>query len=167
MAMIYLSPDLYYDAFEQLLDLCKFDIATHATAGLSLLESGGHLHLATMSPSTLAAKMKDWRTRVKSGWLIKIGDVNVSTIKDAKLAFQAIHNSGSNSTTLLFAHPEVWPNLSHDELPIMPPALSPRPHMISSTIAGNSQLSQTISAHAVLHILLLCRAASTMSSQRL
>jgi len=57
MAMIYLSPDPYYDAFEQPLDLRKFGIATHATDGLSLLESGGRLHLATMSPSTPAAKM--------------------------------------------------------------------------------------------------------------
>ena len=87
MAMIYLSPDPYYDAFEQPLDLRKFDIATHATAGLSLLESGGRLHLATMSPSTPAAKMKDWRTRVKGAWLIKISDVNVSTIKDAIFSF--------------------------------------------------------------------------------
>jgi hypothetical protein len=57
MAMIYLSPDPYFDAFEQPLDLHKFDIATHATAGLSLLESDGCLHLATVSPSTPAAKM--------------------------------------------------------------------------------------------------------------
>ncbi len=49
MAMIYLSPDPYYDAFEQLLDLRKFNIATPATAGLSLLESGGRLHLANVS----------------------------------------------------------------------------------------------------------------------
>jgi hypothetical protein len=119
MAMIYLSPDRYYDAFEQPLDLSKLDIANHATAGLSLLETGGRLHFATMSPSTPAAKMKDWRTRVKGVWLIKIGDVNVSTIKDAKLVFQALHNSGLTSTTLLFAHPEVRLNLSHDDLPII------------------------------------------------
>ncbi len=107
MAMIYLSPDPYYDAFEHSLDLCKFDIATHATAGLSLLESSGRLHLATMSPSTPAAKMKDWQTHMKGAWLIKIGDVNVSTIKEAKSAFQSIHDSGSTSTTLLFAHQDV------------------------------------------------------------
>jgi len=119
MAMIYRSPDSYYHAFEQPLDLRKFNIATHATAGLSLLESGGRLHLVTMSPSTITAKIKGWRTRMKGTWLIKIGSVNVSTITDAKLAFQALHDSGSTSTTLLFAHPEVWPNLSHDGLPIM------------------------------------------------
>ena len=49
MAMIYLSPDPYYDAFEQPLDLRKFNIATPSTAGLSLLESGGCLHLANVS----------------------------------------------------------------------------------------------------------------------
>ena len=54
---------------------------------------------------------------------IKIGDVNVSTIKEAKLAFQSIHDSGSTSTTLLFAHPKVRPNLSHDGLPIISLAL--------------------------------------------
>jgi hypothetical protein len=63
--------------------------------------------------------MKDWRTRVKGAWLIKISDVNVSTIKDTKLAFQARRDSGSTSTTLLLAHPEVLPNLSHDGLQIM------------------------------------------------
>ena len=165
MAMIYLSLDPYYDAFKQPLDLRKFNIATHATAGLSLLESGGHLHLATMSPRTPAAKIKDWRTRVKGAWLIKIGDVNVSTITDAKLAFQALHDSGSTSTILLS---QKFGPSSHtmDSQSCCRP-LFPRPHMISSTIAGISQMSPTISAHAVLHILLLCWAASTMSSQRL
>jgi hypothetical protein len=117
MAMIYLSPDLYYEAFAQPFDLRNFDIVTHATAGLSLLESGGRLHLANMPPSTPAAKIKDWRTRMKGAWLIKIGDVDVLTITEAKSAFQSIHDSGSTSTTLLFAHPEVQPNLSHDGLP--------------------------------------------------
>jgi hypothetical protein len=66
--------------------------------------------------------MKDWRTRVKGAWLIKISDVNVSTIKDAIFSFQAIHDFGSTSPTLLLAHPELRPNLSHNGLPIMPSA---------------------------------------------
>jgi hypothetical protein len=94
MAMIYLSPDPYSDAFGQPLDLRKFNIATHATAGLSLLKSDGRLHLATMSPSTPVAKMKDWQTHVKGAWLIKIGTVDVSTIEEAKLAFKSIQASG-------------------------------------------------------------------------
>ena len=146
--MIYLSPDPYYEAFTQPLDLRNFNIATHATAGLSLLESGGRLHLANMSPSTPAAKIKDWRTRMKGAWLIKIGDVAVSTISEAKSVFQSIHDSGNTSTTLLFAHPEVRPNLSHDGLPILSSA--PFTHMTSSTIDGNSQLSPITFARAFL-----------------
>jgi hypothetical protein len=119
MAMIYLSPDPYFDAFEQPLDLRHFNIATHATASLSLLESGGHLHLATLSPSTPAAKMKDWQTRVKGAWLIKIGTVDFSTIKEAKLAFKSIQDSGSTSTTLLFCAPRGSTKPSHEGLPII------------------------------------------------
>jgi len=87
MAMIYLSPTSFFDAFEQPLDLRQFDLAKHATAGLSLVERDGRLHLGTMSPSSPGAKMKDWRTRVKGAWLIKIGDTTVSTIEEVKTAF--------------------------------------------------------------------------------
>jgi hypothetical protein len=62
MAMVYMSPDLYFDAFKQPLNLQKFDYTKHPTAGLSLYEKSGWLYLATMSPSTPVAKILDWRT---------------------------------------------------------------------------------------------------------
>ena len=62
MAMVYMSPDPYYDAFEQPLNLQKFDYTKHPTTGLSLYKKSGWLYLATMSPSTPAAKILDWRT---------------------------------------------------------------------------------------------------------
>jgi hypothetical protein len=62
MAMVYMSPDPYYDAFKQPLDLRKFDYTKHPTAGLSLYEKSGWLYLDTMSPSTPVAKIPDWRT---------------------------------------------------------------------------------------------------------
>ncbi len=83
MAMIYMSPDPYFDAFKQPLDLCKFDVEKDPTAGLSLFENNGHVHLATMSPGTPAAKIKDWCTRVKGAWLIKIGYMLISTVASA------------------------------------------------------------------------------------
>ena len=52
-------------------------------------------------------------------WLIKIGDNAISTLEEAKAVFKSIHDSGSTSITLLFAHPEVRPNLSRDGLPIL------------------------------------------------
>jgi hypothetical protein len=68
--MIYMSSDTYFDAFEQPIDLRKFDLAKHATAGLSLYSSDGRVYLASMSPGTPAAKIPDWRTRVRGAWLI-------------------------------------------------------------------------------------------------
>jgi hypothetical protein len=60
LAMVYMSPDPYHEAFEQTLDLCKFDLSNHSTAGLSLHERDGCLHMATISPSTPAAKLHEW-----------------------------------------------------------------------------------------------------------
>ncbi len=105
--MIYMSPDPYFDAFEQPLDLRKFDFTKHATAGLSLYESNGRIYLAAMSPGTPAAKIPDWRTRVRGAWLIQVGDSVISSIADATSAFQLLAQNNSPFTVLLFAHPEI------------------------------------------------------------
>ena len=57
--MIYMSPNPYFDSFEQQIDLRKFDLAEHPTAGLSLYDSDGRIYLAFMSPGTTAAKIPD------------------------------------------------------------------------------------------------------------
>jgi hypothetical protein len=36
MAMIYISPDPFFEAFEQPIDLRDFNLTNHPTAGLSL-----------------------------------------------------------------------------------------------------------------------------------
>jgi hypothetical protein len=41
MMMIYMSPDAYHDAFEQTVDLRKFDLSKHATGGLTLYDRDG------------------------------------------------------------------------------------------------------------------------------
>jgi hypothetical protein len=38
MAIIYMSPDPYHDAFEQTIDLLKFDLSQHPTGGLVLYD---------------------------------------------------------------------------------------------------------------------------------
>jgi hypothetical protein len=107
MATIYMSPDPYFTAFEKPLDLRQFDLAKHPTAGLSLYENNGRLHLATMSPSTPAAKIKDWRSRIRGAWLTKIGSTTVTMIASAKDALAAACLKNASSVTLLFAHPEI------------------------------------------------------------
>ena len=41
MEMIYMSPSLYHDAFDEVIDIQRFDCAKYPTAGLSLLEKNG------------------------------------------------------------------------------------------------------------------------------
>ncbi len=84
MAMIYMSPDPYFDTCEQPLDLRKFDLGKHATVGLNLYQSGGRVHIASMSCSTPAVKISKWRACIRGAWLIKIDDTVISTIIEAE-----------------------------------------------------------------------------------
>jgi hypothetical protein len=52
MMMVYMSADPYHDAFEQTMDLRKFDLTEHATGGLSLYVRDSRVHLASIAPST-------------------------------------------------------------------------------------------------------------------
>ena len=71
MATIYMSPDPYYKAFEEVIDLRKFDLHKHRTAGLCLAHSNKRLFLGGMAPGTPGAKIPRWRSRFKGAWLIK------------------------------------------------------------------------------------------------
>jgi len=72
-----------------------------------------------MAPSTPAAKIPRWRSRIKGAWLIKIGDTVVSSISDAQQAFAALAQNGVTSVTLLFSHPEIRQDSSLNGLPIV------------------------------------------------
>jgi hypothetical protein len=87
MAMVYISPDGFYGAFEEELDLRKFDMTRHRTAGLNLLEKDQRLYLASMEPSTPGSRVPRWRTRIRGAWLIAINGTNVSTLPEAESIF--------------------------------------------------------------------------------
>ena len=72
-----------------------------------------------MSPSTPAAKIPDWRTRVRGAWLIKVDGKCISSIADARSAIRSAVESGTQAVTLLFSHPEIRPNLSNNGIPIV------------------------------------------------
>jgi hypothetical protein len=82
MAMVYMSPDPYFEAFEEVIDLHKFDLKKHHTAGLCLAQNDRQLILGSIAPSTPGAWIPRWRSRIKGAWLIKVGDTQVSTIAD-------------------------------------------------------------------------------------
>ena len=114
MALIYMSPDPYHKAFEEIIDIRLFNFNRHCTAGLCLAHTDGRLILGGMAPSTPAAKFPRWRSRIKGAWLIKIGNHTVSTIAQAQQVFAQLNADGASTVTLLFSHPEIYQDISHD-----------------------------------------------------
>jgi hypothetical protein len=106
LAPIYMSPCPYFDAFEEEINLQKFDLDKHRTAGPGLALVNGCLFLVGMAPGTPGAKIPCWRTRIKGVWLIKVGDTPVSTIDKVQLAFYHIQQNNTSRCILLFSHPE-------------------------------------------------------------
>jgi hypothetical protein len=119
MAMIYVSPDQYGSAFEEELDLRKFDITMHRSVGLCFFEKNGCLLLASMAPSIPGARIPRWRTRLCGAWLLEINGTPISTIKDVHATFAYLASKNKPSCTLLFSHPEITPDISNKGLPVM------------------------------------------------
>jgi hypothetical protein len=119
MAVIYMSPSPYHDAFLQTMDLRKFDLSNHATAGLEFYEPGRRLHLKNIALSTSASKKMDCRSCIRGAWLIKVNDTNVTLTDDVALALKSLHKDELDTVLLLFSHPEIRPNLSKDGIPIV------------------------------------------------
>jgi hypothetical protein len=119
MAMVYMSPSPYHDAFDEVMDTRKCDFSKYPTAGMSLMEHNGRLILAQMSPGTPGAKIPCWHTRLRGAWLIKIADKSVTTIDDAQKVFETLSATGATSAHLLFARPEVRSDISFRGLPII------------------------------------------------
>ncbi len=65
MAMVYMSPDPFFDVFKGDLDLRKWSFNKHWTAGLSLLLHNGRLYLGGIAPGTPGAKVDRWRINLR------------------------------------------------------------------------------------------------------
>ena len=119
IANIYMSPDPFHESFDEEVDIRRFDLRKHRTAGLRLSAHDGKLYLGGIDKSTPCARIPRWRTRVKGAWLIKVGPHKVSTITDVQNAFATLSLGGSTHVTLLFSHPLLRQDISHDGLPIV------------------------------------------------
>jgi hypothetical protein len=119
MATVFMSPSPYFELFKEILDLWKFDITKHRTAGLCLAHQNGCLFLGGMAPSTPGAKIPCWCTCIKGVWLIKIGNELVYTINHAQRAFHTLSTNGAMTVTLIFLHSKKQSAISHDGLPIV------------------------------------------------
>ena len=114
-----MSPDPYFDAFEEILGLQHVNLRKHDTAGLAVTESSGRVYLQSMTPGTPTAKIPSWRSRLWGAWLIKVGDTIVSLVTVVKSAFKKLIDLQSESATVLLVHPKIRPSVSHDGLPIV------------------------------------------------
>jgi hypothetical protein len=119
MATVYMSPDPFFDVFEEELDLRKWSFNKHRTAGISLLLHNGCLYLGGITPGMPGAKVDKLRINLRGAWLIKIGCIMISTISEAQLAFRALYDAGTPFVTLLFSHPELRRDTSNKGLPIV------------------------------------------------
>jgi hypothetical protein len=117
--MVYISPDPFYGAFEEELDLRKFDLSQHSTAGLNFFKKDQRLFLASMAPATPGAHIPRWRTQIYGAWLIAINGIHITTLADAQSIFHRLSNANSHGCFLLFSHPEITPDISSSGLPIM------------------------------------------------
>jgi hypothetical protein len=87
MEMLYISPNPYYRAFEEELDLRKFDLATHNMAGLSFLQKDNRLILTSMANGTPGAHVNNWQMHLWGAWILEIDSTRVSTVLDAQDVF--------------------------------------------------------------------------------
>jgi hypothetical protein len=119
IAQIYLSPTPYNNAFEEAIDLRKFDFTQHRSAGLSLLQQDNRLILASMVPSTPGAHITQWRTRLQGAWLLSVDGTPVTTLLDVQQTFHDLSLRQAAKCILLFAHPEISHGLSNKGIPLL------------------------------------------------
>jgi hypothetical protein len=116
MAQVHMLPTPYNEAFEEELDLHKFDFSHHRAAGMAFLPQDNRLILASMAPSTPGARIPRWCTRLQGAWLLSINGTPVHTLAEVHQAFHNLSLSQPASCILLFAHPKISQGLSNKGL---------------------------------------------------
>jgi hypothetical protein len=79
--------------------------------------SDNRLILRDILPSSPAAKIPAWQTRIRGAWLRKIGEASVATEDEAVSALKALSAGGSTYCDLVFSHPEVSQGLTNEGTP--------------------------------------------------
>jgi hypothetical protein len=117
MMMIFLSPHPFRNSFEEEIRLRFFDSNKFPTAGLVCREHNGRLYLQDILPSTPAAKIRAWRSRIRGAWIIKVEDEEVSTVEDVQRIMTTLSNNKSPRCILLLAHSDIKDGLVESGIP--------------------------------------------------
>ena len=116
-AQIYLSPSPYFDAFEEKINIRHWTTLDHKCAGMTLIQQDDRLILGGIIPSTPAAKILRWRSRVRGAWLLEVNGIRVKTIEDVYAALARLKEEGRDECKILLAHPEIKDGLTNEGIP--------------------------------------------------
>eukprot|EP00804_Cyclotella_cryptica_P009450 CCRYP_017763-RA/>CCRYP_017763-RA protein AED:0.37 eAED:0.18 QI:0/0/0/1/1/1/2/0/848 len=117
MEMVHLSPSPFTDSFEEVLQLRYFDPLQHPTAGMVYNECNGRIYLTNIEPSTPAAKLRAWRSRLRGAWLIKINDTTITCESDVKKVLLECSHTHATKCTLLLAYSAIRDGLVETGIP--------------------------------------------------
>jgi hypothetical protein len=143
MAPVYFSKDPYHDAFDEQLDMRRYTAYAKPAGGMVFEATDDRLVLKHIVPSSPAAKIPAWRTRIRGAWLRQVGDDVVTTEDEVISALGKCGTSGADSCRLVFSHPEVSHGLTGAGIPqVNLDQLNPRgmlrPTFCSATMVGTT-----------------------------
>jgi len=116
---VYMSPTYLHQSFEEDLNLRKFDLDKHLTAGLQLQERDGKLLLLGMEKSTPAHKIPRGKSRVRGAYLLQVNGIPVKTVAEVNAALAKASSYKEYDVILQFSHPEIRHGLSNKGIPIV------------------------------------------------
>jgi hypothetical protein len=114
---VYLSPSSFLDAFEEEIHLRHFDATKFPTAGMECDEKNGKVYLHQMIPSSPAAKIRAWRSRLRDARIIAINDTPVNCIRDISDAFLILATAGTQKATILMQYSAIRDSLVESGIP--------------------------------------------------
>jgi hypothetical protein len=127
VAQIFMSPSAYNKVFEEYIDMKCFYPTNLPAGGMHFRTIGDRLILDSIAKGLPCAKSKDWQSRLKGAWLIRVDGMDVNTVAEINEALNVCLASGSFTCTLLFSHPEVRHGLTNEGIPqVMLDQLNPQ-----------------------------------------
>ena len=117
LELVYLSPSPYHNAFEEVLDLRRYDPTLSPTAGITCEEKSSKLFLREMQKSTPAAKIRAWRSRLRGARILEVEGTPVSTIDELSKALLHLKDKGATKCSILMAHSAIRDGLVETGIP--------------------------------------------------
>ena len=117
ITQIYVSSHPYREAFEDEMDLRRFNNYNKPTGGMKFKLVNGRLILEHMEKSSPGNRIHRWRSRLRGAWLRQINDTVVASPSDVARALAALVARNEKSCTLVFSHPAINHGLTNSGIP--------------------------------------------------